>query len=90
MDQVKFGRQISKTNFTWSILEYFTPNVEKTKIIISSENAGKVTEEDELLCAVCRKDLDSNSILCQIWWFRLHEECSGIRGKLKEDSKVKF
>ena len=54
-----------------------------------SENAGKVTEEGEFHCVVCRKGLGSNSILCQFWWLRLHKRC-GIRSKLKEDSKVRF
>ena len=35
----------------------------KTKIMISSENAGKVTEESKFSSTVCRKTLDSNFIL---------------------------
>ena len=58
-------------------------------MIISSENAGKVTTQGKFPCAVCRKGLGSNSILstfCRCW---LHKRCSGIRDKLKEDSKYK-
>ena len=58
-------------------------------MIIYSENAGKVTEEGAFPCVVCRKGVRSNSMFCQFWWFRLHKIC-GIRGKLKEDSKVRF
>ena len=58
-------------------------------MMISSENAGKVTVESKISCAVCRKDVCSNSILgqfCRCW---LHKRYSGIRDKLKEDSKFK-
>ena len=34
----------------------------KTKLMISCENARKVTEEGKFTCAVCRKGLGSNSI----------------------------
>ena len=64
-------------------------NVKKTKIMISSENAGKVTIKGTFSCAVCRKGVYSNLIpyqFCRCW---VHKRCSGIRGKLKEDSKFK-
>ena len=51
----------------------------KTKMVISSENAAKVTEEGKFPCAAYRRGGGSNSTLC-----------SGIRGKLKEDGKFKF
>ena len=40
-------------------------NVSKKKKMIRIENAGKVTEEENFLCAVSSKDVGSNSILCQ-------------------------
>ena len=40
-------------------------NAKKTKMMISCENAGKVTVEGKFLCVFCRKGLGSNSILCQ-------------------------
>ena len=49
-----------------------------------SENAGKDTIEGIFLCAVCRKGVGINSTLCQFCSCWVH---SGIRGKLKEDSK---
>ena len=63
-------------------------NVKKTKMI-SRENAGKVTTEGKFPCAFCRKRVGSNSILCQFCSCLLHKRFSGIRGKLKEDSKLK-
>ena len=35
-------------------------NFKVAKMIISSENDGKVTERDKFAWAVCRKDVDSN------------------------------
>ena len=56
--------------------------------MISSENAGKVTTEGKLLSAVCRKGFGINSILCQFCRCWVHTRCSGIKDKLKEDSKL--
>lgn len=64
-------------------------NVKKRKMIISGENAGKVTGEAKLPCDVCRKCIGSTSILyncCRCW---LHKKCNGLIGKLKKDSKFK-
>ena len=38
-------------------------DVKKTKTIISSENAGKVTADGKFPCAVCRKGVGRKSIL---------------------------
>ena len=57
--------------------------------MISNENVGKVTIEDKLLCVVCRKGESINSILWQFCRCWLQKRCSGIKGKLKEDSKFK-
>ena len=35
-------------------------NVEKKKMMISTENAGKITEERKFSCVVCREGLGSN------------------------------
>ena len=37
---------------------------------------------------LCRKGVDSNSILCQFCRCWVHKRCSGIIGKLKVDSKL--
>ena len=55
----------------------------KTKMMISSENAEKVAMEVKFHCAVCRKGVGINSILCQIYRCWLHKRCGGTRGKLK-------
>lgn len=47
-------------------------NVKKMNMKISSENAGKVTEEGKFHCPVCRKGLSSNSILCHPKMFRYY------------------
>ena len=41
----------------------------------------------KFLCAVFRKDVCSNFILCQ---FGGHKRCSGISGKVKEVRNLKF
>ena len=64
-------------------------NFKKTKTMINSENAGKVTEESQSSSNVCRKSRSSNSILCQFWKCRVHKRCSGIRGKPEEESNLK-
>ena len=56
-------------------------------MMISSENAGKVTMEGKLPSAVCRQGLGINSILCQFSRCWVHKRCSGIKDKLKEESK---
>ena len=58
--------------------------------MISSENDGKITEHLRFPWAVCRKGVGSNSILyhfCRSW---VHNRYSGIKGKLKDDSKVQM
>ena len=42
-------------------------DVKKTKIMISSKNTGYLTEKGQFPCVVCRKDVGSNSILCQFY-----------------------
>ena len=46
--------------------------------MISSENAGTVTIEGKFLCAVCRKGVGSNSMLCLFCRYWMYERCSGI------------
>ena len=43
-------------------------NVEKTKIMIDSENAGTITVGGNFPCAVCRKCVGRNCILCHFCW----------------------
>ena len=56
-------------------------------MMISCENAGKVTVGGKFPCAVGRKGEGDNSILrqfCNCW---VHKRCRGFRGKLKRESK---
>ena len=55
-----------------------TVNVKKTTMMISSENAGNATIAGKFPCAVCRKGVGINSILCQFCRHWVHERCSGI------------
>lgn len=54
-----------------------------------SENAVKVTEEDKLPGAVCRKGVGSNSIPCQFCRCLVSNRCSGIRSNLRENWNFK-
>ena len=65
-------------------------NIKKSKTMMSSEN-GERLQWKAGFCAVCRKGVGSNSILCQFFrcWV-LKRDNSGIRGKLKEDNKFKY
>ena len=65
-------------------------NVKKTKMMIRSKNAVKVTIDGKFPCAVCRKGVGSNFILCQFCRCWLHKRCSGFKGKLKDDSKFEY
>ena len=58
--------------------------------MISGENAGKFMVEGKFPCAVYRKNVSRNSILYQFYKCQVYKRCSGIRGKLKEDSKFKY
>ena len=49
-------------------------NIETTQMVVSSENAGKVTIDGEFSCAVCRKTVGSDSIICQFWRCWAHKE----------------
>ena len=64
-------------------------NTEKTKMMISSENVGKVTMADKFPSAVYRKGLTIYSILCQFWRCWVNKRCGGFRGKLKKDKEFK-
>ena len=64
-------------------------NVEKTKMKIIGENVGKVTIEGWFPCAVYRKSVASNSILCQFYRCLLLQRCNGVRGKLEKEGQFK-
>lgn len=40
-------------------------------------------------CAVCRKDVGCNFILCQFYKCWVRKKCSGIGGRLKQDEEFK-
>ena len=55
-------------------------NVKKTKMMICDEDAENVI----------KKGADCDSIFCHFCSFRVHRICSGIKGKIKEDSKFRW
>ena len=55
-------------------------------MMISIENVGKVTIEVKFPCAACSEAMSNNPNLCQLYRCLVHKRCSGIRGKLKQDS----
>ena len=65
-------------------------NVKKSKMMINSENAGKITKEGKFTFVVCREDASSYAILykfCVCW---VHKKCSWIKSKLKENTHVRY
>ena len=64
-------------------------DVKEMKLIISSEDVRKVTIEGKFTFVVCRKDVDSNSILRQIFLCWVQKRCNGIGDTLKEVRKFK-
>ena len=70
--------------FIISLISVYAPQcgLDDTKMMISSENAAKVIIKGKFCCAVCRKGVDSNSILSQFCWYWVHKRCSGVRGRL--------
>ena len=48
----------------------------------------KTLERLQKNCAFCSKSVVSDSILCHSCRCWMHKECSGIRGKLEEHSKI--
>ena len=63
--------------------------VNKTKMMITSK-IWKVTLEGKFPCAVFRKVLGSNSILCQFCRCWVHKRCSFIKAKQNDNSKFKY
>ena len=64
-------------------------NVKKTKVMISSVNAGEVSEKGKFPWAVFGKGVSSNFIFCKFCTCWVHKKSTDIRGKLQEDSKCK-
>ena len=56
----------------------FQVNIKKTKIMISSENAGKVTVEGKFPYAFSRKDVGSNTVLSNSITYLLTASFAGV------------
>ena len=60
-------------------------NMKKTKFLISAAGQDVLRDTGRFPCAVCRKGVGANSIVCSSCKHWVHKRCSGIRGKLSED-----
>ena len=59
-------------------------NVGKTKVMISSSNAGSVNKIGKFPCGVCHKGVGSNSIFCKSCKCWVHARCSRVKGSLSK------
>ena len=57
-------------------------NMPKTKILISGVGLDVLKDSGKFPCAVCRKGVGANSILCTGCHLWVHKGCSGVRGHL--------
>ena len=62
-------------------------NVKKMKMMVSSENGGKVAEKCKFCCPIFKKGVGIIYIYCQFCRCWVRKRYSGVRNKLKEDSK---
>ena len=60
-------------------------NMGKTKVIISVRDLHTLQTSGKYPCAVCRKDVGKNSILCSGYSCWVHKKCSDIPGGLAKD-----
>ena len=57
-------------------------NMGKTKIMHCADGSGQVKESGKWPCAVCRKGVGANSIMCTTCNAWVHKKCCGISGDL--------
>ena len=60
-------------------------NMSKTKFMISGVGLDVLDKSGKYPCAVCRKNVGSNVIICSICKLWVHKRCSDIKTALKED-----
>jgi len=65
-------------------------NMGKTKVLRCRDGAGMVEKAGKDLCGVCRKGVESNSILCMQCKFWVHKRCCGVKGGLKNAIEVDY
>ena len=57
-------------------------NMKKTKFLVSAAGQDVLKDSGRFPCAVCRKGVGANSILCSSCDLWVHKKCSGITGRL--------
>ena len=63
-------------------------NVGKSKVMVSSADAGETEKTGEYPCGVCYTGVGANSIRCTKCRSWVHRRCSGICGSLQAASKT--
>ena len=61
-------------------------NVTKTKVLRCHKKSGQVEGSGKHPCGVCKRGVGSNSILCGSCGKWVHRKCSGLKGRLKDNS----
>jgi hypothetical protein len=61
-------------------------NIGKTKVMKYKVDVNMQVESGKYPCAICGKGVGSSSIQCGDCKKWVHKKCSGVKGKLKEDS----
>ena len=62
----------------------------KTKVLISGPGFNLLQKPDKDPCAVCLKDIGTNSIFCGGCSSWVHKKCIGISGPLKPDPSFRY
>ena len=65
-------------------------NMGKTKVLVSGPELGVLKKSGKNPCSVCLTGTGSNSISCKSCKQWVHKRCSGISGRLTDDSPLDF
>ena len=60
-------------------------NVAKTKVLRCCKKCGQVEESGKFPCGVCKTGVGSNAVLCGMCGKWVHQKCSGMKGKLRNN-----
>ena len=60
-------------------------NMKKTKILVSGLGLEQLQDSGKYPCAMCRREVRSNTIRCSHCKLWVHKKCCGIAGRLSAD-----